>query len=132
MLNHNLLACKLNIIPQNTRFNQKAKGFTQLKTALMFTISTLLLTGLNSVAQAQQFDSIQGALAYPTSAERFFQEGRDKFDEEVKNIIEKRLVFSETLLQVREKLQIQKNLQRLEDPRLQSEGATSIRMHSTN
>jgi hypothetical protein len=100
-----------------------------LKTALVFTISTLLLTGLNSVAQAQQFDSIQGALAYPTSAERFFQEGREKLDEEVKNIIEKPLVSPETLLQIREKLQLQEDLRRLEDPRLQSESVTSIRMH---
>lgn len=127
MLNHNLLPSKRNIIPHNTIFNQK--GFTQLKTTLIFTISTLLLAGLNSVAQAQQIQSIQGALAYPTSAERFFKEGREKLNEEVKNIIEKRLVSPETLLHVREKLQIQKDLRRLEDPRLQSEGVTSTRMH---
>jgi hypothetical protein len=90
------------------------KAASRGKFSLLLPISIFLLMGYQSAAQAQ--DSL-GNLGIPTSSERFFEAGTERFEREIQNLQE-RSRATENILHIHADVQTPEDLLRLEDPRI--------------
>lgn len=59
---------------------------------------------------ARDQQQVINGLSYPTSAERFFKEGRIKFDREIEILLQKRLTAAENILKAINERRIQEEL----------------------
>ena len=69
-------------------------------------IATALLLGLAFKARADNFppQSIINGLSYPTSAQRFFEEGQRQLNQEIQNLSEQKRLSAEKLLEISDEI----------------------------
>ena len=94
-------------------FPSLAEGITIAWTALV------LLTGIVPALKAQQVPQIPqqviNGLFDPTSSQKFFEGGRNRFDTEVQILLDRQLSSPEAILQINDDLLRQEELLRQED-----------------
>ena len=63
------------------------RNFLQVMGYIRFIgMTSLAITFFSVRAEGQTFDGVVNSLAYPTSAERFFSEGQQKFEQEIRRL----------------------------------------------
>ncbi len=83
----------------------------QTKVKFLVLPAVVLLSGVVPSVGAQELPhQSSNDLYYPTNSQRFFEEGKSKFEEEIQNLIEKQPASPDSLLQIHEDLLKQRKL----------------------
>jgi hypothetical protein len=94
--------------------------FLLFKFLLLLSVYTALSIADQPAAQAQ---ISLGNFGIPTSSERFFETGTEKFEREIQQLQERNA--TEDVLQIHPDVQMPADLLRLEDPRIHSQNRSS-------
>lgn len=119
---------KLSIAERQRVFERHPKGGVSLTSLVKVTVLIAALFVLPQLqppaVQAQQVpQQVINGLFSPTGAERFFLEGERNFDREIKILIQNRLSFPDSLLEIDDDLGRQQKLLQLENHHLQLDNA---------
>ena len=91
----------------------------QTKARFLLLPAVMLLSGVVPALQAEELpNQLSNDLQYPTNSQRFFEEGKSKFEQEIQNLIEKQPASPDSLLQIDRDLPIQERLSPLEIPNI--------------
>jgi hypothetical protein len=83
----------------------------QTKATFLLLPAVVLLSGMVPSVGAQELpNQSSNYLYYPTNSQRFFEEGKSKFGQEIQNLIEKQPSSPDSLLQIDENLLKQRKL----------------------
>jgi hypothetical protein len=84
----------------------------------LLAIATIALTLVKATDRTQGVVAQRETFGIPTSSQLFFEEGREKFEQEQRNLTRKQSQSTEELLQIDENVQNSEELREREDPRL--------------
>jgi hypothetical protein len=91
---------------------------TRFISTLLLTTATIALMPVPAKAQTQSVAALSGNFGIPTSSQLFFEEGREQFEQEQRNLTRQHSRSRKELLQIDENVQNSEELRDFEDPRL--------------